>query len=99
MSLKKDKKKVLGEVFDEARIKSFLDVEGNGEIDVDYLTLERAYRGMKIENFETFVTFFVDDGRNISAKNPHGKTLRQVVSDHRLSNGYIKALEAAGAKC
>lgn len=99
MSLKKDKKKVLGEVFDDERVKSFLDVEGNGEIDVDYLTLERAYRGMNIENFETFVTLFVDDDRDISAKNPQGKTLLQVIKGHRLSSDYSKALEAAGAKC
>jgi len=96
--LKKDKQKVLGEVFDEARVKSFLDVEGNGEIDVDYLALERAYRGMKAENFAEFVQYFNEAGRNINAKNPQGKTLLQVISDHRLSNEYIKHLEAAGAR-
>ncbi|WP_018276964.1 PA4642 family protein [Teredinibacter turnerae] len=99
MSLKKDKQKVLGEVFDDARVKEFLDVEGNGEIDADYLALERAYRGMKAENFESFVKFFIDEGRNINAKNPQGRTLLQVISDHRLSNDYIKALNAGGARC
>ncbi|SMF54321.1 hypothetical protein SAMN02745866_03441 [Alteromonadaceae bacterium Bs31] len=98
MSLKKDKQKVLGEVFDDARVRSFLEVEGKGEFDVDYIALERAYRGMKAENFSTFVRFFSEDGRNINAKNPQGKTLLQVVSDHRLSGDYIKALESVGAR-
>ncbi|TVZ40767.1 hypothetical protein P886_0095 [Alteromonadaceae bacterium 2753L.S.0a.02] len=97
--MKKDKKKVLGEVFDDERVRGFLDVEGNGEIDADYLALERAYRGMKAENFDTFIKFFVAEGRNINAKNPQGKTLLQVISDHRLSNDYIKALTAGGARC
>lgn len=99
MSLKKDKQKVLGEVFDDERVRGFLDVEGNGEIDPDYLALERAYRGMKLENFETFIRFFIADGRNINAKNPQGRTLLQVISDHRLSNDYIKVLNAGGARC
>ncbi|WP_185234956.1 PA4642 family protein [Teredinibacter franksiae] len=98
MSLKKDKQKVLGEVFDDDRVRSFLDVEDNGEADTNYIALERAYRGMKAINFKTFLTFFVAEGRDINAKNPQGKTLLQVASDHRLSNDYIKALEAAGAK-
>ncbi|WP_075187244.1 PA4642 family protein [Teredinibacter haidensis] len=98
MSLKKDKQKVLGEVFDDERVRSFLTVESHDEMDVDYIALERAYRGMKSENFSTFVKFFVEEGRNINAKNPQGKTLLQVISDHRLGRDYIKTLEAAGAK-
>jgi len=96
MSLKKDKKKVLGEIFDEERIKSFLDVEGNGEIDTDYLTLERAYRGMNAENFGTFVQLFSQEGRNLEARNPDGKTLRQVISEHHHGGDYSKALESVG---
>jgi len=98
MAVKKDKQKVLGEVFDEARVRSFLEVETYEGIDTDYLALERAYRGMKAENFATFVQFFVEDGRNINAKNPQGRTLLQVASEHRPSHDYIKTLEAAGAK-
>lgn len=98
MSLKKDKKKVLGEVFDDERVKGFLQVEGNGLMDADYLALERAYRGMKAENFETFIRFFNEEGRDINARNTQGKTLLQVISDHRLSKDYIKVLESAGAR-
>jgi len=98
MALKKDKQKVLGEVFDDDRVKTFLHVEPSGEADTDFRALERAYRGMKAENFATFIKFFTEEGRDINAKNEDGKTLLQVISEHRLASAYISALEYAGAR-
>ena len=97
MALKKDKKKVLGEVFDDARIKTFLDIRPYGETDPDYHVLEKAYRGMKAENFATFVKFFLEEGRNINATNAEGRTLLQVVESHRLGEDYAEILKDAGA--
>ncbi|WP_053981924.1 PA4642 family protein [Marinagarivorans algicola] len=98
MSLKKDKEKVLGETFDDARIKSFLDTQAPKGVDADYHCLEIAYRGMHQENFATFVTFFSEAGRNFNALGPEGKTIAQTVAQHRQSGDYLKALSAAGAK-
>ncbi len=98
MALKKDKQKVLGEVFDDARIKTFLDNEPYGSVSADYHVLEKAYRGMKAENFATFVEFFQAEGRDINATNSAGQTLLQVVQEHRLAEEYIAILKAAGAK-
>lgn len=98
MALKKDKQKVLGEVFDDNRVKGFLNVEQRNGIDVDYDTLEKAYRGMTAENFVSFVKFFVNDGRNIDAQNAEGLTLLQVISKHRPAGEYIHALKSCGAK-
>ena len=95
---KKDKKKVLGEHFDDARIKTFLDFEPPVGVDADFHVLERAYRGMIEENFATFVRFFVEAGRNINATNPDGKTILAIVKSHRHGEDYISALESAGAK-
>ena len=97
MTLKKDKQKVLGEVFDDDRIKTFLDIRPYGDTDPDYHVLEKAYRGMKAENFATFVRFFLDEGRNINATNADGRTLLQVVETHRLSDEYAEILKQAGA--
>ncbi len=97
MALKKDKQKVLGEVFDDDRVKGFLNVQQQGELDQDYIALERAYRGMKAENFASFVRFFCEDDRNINAFNNEGKTLLQVISEHRHSGDYVAALKNAGA--
>ncbi len=98
MALKKDKQKVLGETFDDDRVKSFRQVMPVGEVDVDFTALENAYRGMKAENFETFVKFFAEEGRNLDAVNADGYTLLQIISEHRLAGPYINALKTAGAK-
>ena len=97
MALKKDKQKVLGEVFDDERVKGFLDIEPQSDENTDYVILERAYRGMKADNFETFVKFYVEAGHDLNAANKDGKTLLQVISDHRQSNDYIVSLKNAGA--
>ncbi len=97
MSLKKDKQKVLGEVFDDERIKTFLEFQPYGDMNGDFNILEKAYRGMKAENFETFVKFFVEDGRDINATNPDGKTMLQIVNQHRLGEEYAVILKGAGA--
>ena len=97
MPQKKDKQKVLGEIFDDERVRSFLNVESHGDVNADFNILERAYRGMQAENFETFVQFFKEAGHNLNAKNPRGETLLKIVSDHRQSNEYKQALTAAGA--
>ena len=98
MTLKKDKQKVLGEYFDDERIKTFLSYEAYGDQDSDYHVLEKAYRGMIEENFVTFIKFFIDSGRNINAKNQQGNTFLQTIRRHRCSVGYIDALIAAGAQ-
>jgi hypothetical protein len=98
MSLKKDKQKVLGEVFDDERVKSFLDYQAPSGVSSDYHLLEKAYRGMNIDNFVTFLGFFTDAGYNLNATNPDGKTLKQIAGEHRHGKDYVKALIAAGAK-
>ena len=98
MALKKDKQKVLGEVFNDERVRGFLNIEHSADVHPDYAVLERAYRGMKIENFETLVKFFCEDGRDLNATNAEGKTLLQVISSHRLANQYVSTLKDAGAK-
>jgi hypothetical protein len=98
MVLKKDKKKVLGEHFDDERIKSFLQFQAPDGTDPDFHVLEKAYRGMIAENFHTFVLFFVEAGRNINATNPQGQTILDIVRQHRHGDEYIDALIKAGAR-
>ncbi|MDX2369454.1 MAG: PA4642 family protein [Colwellia sp.] len=96
MALKKDKQKVLGEVFDDERIKTFLAFEAPEGVSPDFHLLEKAYRGMNIENFDTFLTFFLEAGHNISAQNPKGKTLLAIASEHRHGDEYVDALKKHG---
>ena len=98
MTLKKDKVKVLGEHFDDDRIRTFLNVEPYGDLEHDYCALEKAYRGMRGENFVTFVKIFVDAGKDLNALGPDGKTFLQSIKAHRNAEEYVVPLEAAGAK-
>lgn len=98
MSLRKDKEKVLGEIFDEARIATFLEYPAPAGVNADFHLLEKAYRGMRGENFVTFVKLFTDAGRDLDAVGPEGKTFLQTVKAHRNGEEYAIALEAAGAK-
>lgn len=97
MSLKKDKQKVLGEVFDDARIKTFLNNEAPEGVNADFNLLEKAYRGMLAESFQTFVGFFLEQKRDINATNPDGKTILAIASEHRCGEEYVTILKANGA--
>ncbi len=97
MTLKKDKQKVLGEVFDDERIKTFLDFEAPEGVSPDFHILEKAYRGMKAENFDTFLGFFREAGHDINAQNSNGKTLLAIASEHRHGADYVTALKRHGA--
>ena len=97
MSLRKDKEKVLGEIFDEARIKTFLEYTAPSGVNTDFHSLEKAYRGMRGENFETFVNLFIEAGKDLNAIGPEGKTFFQTIKTHRNSDEYVIALEKAGA--
>jgi len=98
MSLKKDKKKVLGESFSDERIRTFLHMTSYAGMNRDYCILERAYRSMIADNFATFVRFFVEEGLDINATNLDGETFLQSISRHRHAEEYIEALKGAGAR-
>ena len=49
--------KVTDEVWDDERVKRFLDLQPSGE-DADFHVLVKAYRGMRPEDFERFLGFF-----------------------------------------
>jgi hypothetical protein len=98
MSQRKDKEKVLGEIFDEDRIATFLHFTAPAGVDADFHLLEKAYRGMRGENFSTFIRLFCASGRNINATDVDGKTFLQTIRTHRLSDEFVAALENAGAQ-
>jgi hypothetical protein len=97
MSLKKDKQKILGEVFDDARVKSFLDYEAPTGVSTDFHLLEKAYRGMNIDNFVTFLGFFKESGYDLTATNPDGKTLVDIAGEHGHGSEYVEAIKTAAA--
>ena len=93
MALKKDKQKVLGEVFDDERVKGFLNGNPPTGVSQDFYLLERAYRGMNIENFRTFVTFFKAEGHDVGGTNQDGRTLADLLATHKHGGDYLAALK------
>lgn len=98
MTVKKDKEKVLGEFFDDERIKSFLNIEVSNTQEAGFQLLERAYRGMIAENFATFVQFFIDAGNDINTKNAYDETFLQSIQNHKQAAEYIDTLKKSGAQ-
>ncbi|MDO6441829.1 MULTISPECIES: PA4642 family protein [unclassified Marinobacter] len=91
-----DKPKVIGEEWSDERVKSFLVAPPEGE-GSDYNTLLKAYQAMVAGDFERFVGFFVDAGRDLNAVNETGETILDRVSEHHKSQDYARVLKNAGA--
>jgi len=94
---KKDKEKVLDEVWTEARIRSFLDLLPPEGFDADFNRILKAYQQMRADDFEQFVQFFIEAKHNINAKDPDGNSLVAIISEHRHGAPYVTILKNAGA--
>ncbi|MGI9286049.1 MAG: PA4642 family protein [Pseudomonadales bacterium] len=95
--LKKDKAKVLDEVWTEDRVRSFLNLQSAEGVDPDFHMLLKAYQSMRDSDFELFVGFFQAAGRDVNAKNPAGQTLLEIAKQHRNSGEFVTVLSDAGA--
>jgi hypothetical protein len=98
MNLKKDKAKILDEVWTEERIRGFLEIEPPAGVNSDFHTLLRAYQQMREDDFATFIDMFVAAGRNINARDGNGQSLLDIVSKHRLGTEFVATLRAVGAE-
>jgi ankyrin repeat protein len=94
-----DKPKVIGEEWSDERVRSFLALQPSDAADnADYHALLKAYQAMRAGDYERFIGFFVAEGRDLNATNSEGETILDLISRHRRSVDYAKALEKAGAK-
>ena len=94
----KDKEKVIDEVWNEARIAEFLDAKPAAGIDADFHALLKAYQAMRAEDFEIFIGLFKQQGRNLNALDPQGRSLLSYAREHRNSADFVRILEQNGAK-
>jgi len=95
--VKKDKEKVLDEVWTEDRVKSFLEIRPHDGGNEDFHMLLKAYQSMRASDFELFVTFFREENRDINATGREGRTVLEIVGEHRHGADYADILRAAGA--
>ena len=97
--LKVDKPKVVDEVWDEARIRSFLLRDPpNDHTSMDYHILLRAYQGMRPGDFAVFITAFLAEGHDLNATDARGQSIAAFVARHRHGAEFLEILEAAGAQ-
>lgn len=95
--MRKDKEKVLDEVWTEDHVKSFLAVRPHDGTDEDFHMLHKAYQSMRASDFELFVQFFQGESRNVNAPGLDDRTVLAIVSKHRHGADYADILKAAGA--
>ncbi len=98
--MKKDKQKVLDEVWDDARVRSFLDKTvpaQSGQAfpgDPDFHVLRHAYQSMRAEDFNRFLAYYAAGGRDVRARDGKGRTLADVISNHANSERFVELLNA-----
>ncbi len=79
---------VTDEVWDDERVKSFLEIQPYGE-NADFHVLLKAYRGMRVADFERFLKFFTEAGRNLDATDSKDRTLWNIIESHRQGADFI----------
>ena len=95
--MRKDKEKVLDEVWTEDHVRSFLNVRSHDNTAEDFHMLLKAYQSMRAEDFELFVGFFLADKRDINATGLDGRSVLAIVTEHRLGAEYAVILTENGA--
>ena len=98
--MKKDKQKVIDEVWDDDRVRSFLDKsvprQSNAPFpgDPDFYVLRHAYQSMRAVDFDRFLGFYQADGRDVRARDDKGRTLAQAIAGHANSGRFVESLNA-----
>lgn len=91
--MKRDKKRVEGEVWSDEHLAEYLDFKTYDGTDPDFHCLYRAYTRMNEETFARFVALFRSQGRNVNAQNLDGETLADILSKHAQAGEYRAILE------
>ena len=95
--MKKDKVKVLDDVWTPEHVKSFLNVRPHDNTDEDFHMLLKAYQSMRVDDFALFMAFFGEQKRQVNAVGTDGRSVLEIASEHRHGAEYAGILRAAGA--
>jgi hypothetical protein len=95
--MRKDKKQVIGDEIGDEQIKLFLDFEPVDATSPSLHKLIKAYRGLRIDDFERFLGFFVAAGYDVDGKDEQGQTFVDVIADQRNAPDYIELIDKARA--
>lgn len=94
--MRKDKKQVIGDEISDDYIKSFLQYEpADAVTSLSHHKLIKGYRGLRIDDFERYVGFFVAAGYDLDGKDEHGQTFVEIIKDQRNAAEYIEIIDNA----
>ncbi|WEK30309.1 MAG: PA4642 family protein [Candidatus Pseudomonas phytovorans] len=94
--MRKDKKQIIGDEISDDYIKSYLLFEPADSVTSPSLhKLVKAYRGLRVDDFERFVGFFVEAGLDLDGKDEHGQTFVEQIADQRNAPEYIEIIDNA----
>ncbi|MFZ5560418.1 MAG: PA4642 family protein [Pseudomonadota bacterium] len=84
-----------GEDWSDERVRGYLERQPPAGENADFHVLMTAYKHMRAHDFERFIGFFRDAGRDLDARGTAGRTLLEIVRDHAKAADFVKILEAA----
>ncbi|WP_061240644.1 PA4642 family protein [Ectopseudomonas composti] len=93
--MRKDKKQVIGEEISDDSVKLFLAVEPADATPPSLHKLVKAYRGLRVDDFERFVGFFKAAGYDLAATDAQGHDFIALIQDQRNAEPYIEVIKAA----
>ncbi len=93
--MRPDKAKVVDEVWDEARIDSFLAKGPMGKESAEFSMLLHAYRSMRAEDFKRFIIKFTQQGHDVGANDRQGRSLAEIIRSHTKAAPFREILEQA----
>lgn len=93
--MRKDKKQVIGDEIGDEQIKLFLNFEPVDATSPSLHKLIKAYRGLRVHDFERFLTFFVEAGYDLNGKDEQGNDFVALIQDQRNAEEYIELINQA----
>ncbi|KQQ50805.1 aminopeptidase [Pseudomonas sp. Leaf127] len=96
--MRKDKKQIIGDEIGDDQIKLFLAFEPVDATSPSLHKLIKAYRGLRIDDFERFLGFFLEAGHDLDGQDEKGNTFVTLIKDQRNAEDYIALIEQARSK-
>lgn len=83
-----------GEEWDDDRVRGYLNRVPADNENADFYALMTAYKHMRANDFERFIAFFREAGRDVHARNLQGQSLLDIVRTHAKATEFVAILEA-----
>ena len=84
-----------GEEWSDERIQGYLGTLPPAGVNADFHVLYNAYKHMRADDFARFLDYFKAAGRDVSARDPQGHTLLDLVSRYPKAAEFARLLQAA----